>query len=453
MLEHWQQAGWAFKTLRADLPVAGTVTADQTRLVLGNRAQISVEHMDAFEARQLMWLDDVVFSPGGAVLRWRDDQILVKGSMALSAGAVRYPGLTTQLWRAEADVRWQDTLTLNGHLGNEAGAELPFQARYQPAEGLDATINLALTAGNDTHPLAGTLADWPESLALDGGQVEATVRLHQPAGANAAISGEVAFDEASGLYRNMAWQGLSGTIDGHWRDGEVTVSTGALTLATLNPGIPIGPIQLQAEYRAAADNPAAGNLRMASASAGFAGGSLSLAQPVRWTMAEPPWRAPLAVKGVQLSELMNLYPTEGLAGEGTLAGQLPVRIDPAGVSIDNGRIHALPPGGRLQLPADKLAGMAQANAAMALVARAMEDFRYRVLESGIQYAEDGTLVLDLTLEGSSPQVDSDRPVVLNINLQEDIPALLTSLQLSGRVNEAIQERVRERLLQEDVDSQ
>lgn len=85
--------------------------------------------------------------------------------------------------------------------------------------------------------------------------------------------------------------------------------------------------------------------------------------------------------------------------------------------------------------------------------RAMEDFHYEMLESGISYSEDGTLVLDLQLRGSSPRVDSDRPVVLNINLQEDIPALLTSLQLSGRVNDAVTERVRERLQQDGVDTQ
>lgn len=148
---------------------------------------------------------------------------------------------------------------------------------------------------------------------------------------------------------------------------------------------------------------------------------------------------------------MNLYPTEGLAGEGTLEGQLPVIIGPEGVRIEDGHIAALPPGGRLQLPADRLGGMAQSNQAMALVASAMEDFHYRVLESGIHYAEDGTLLLDLTMRGSSPGVDSDRPVVLNINLEEDIPALLTSLQLSGRVNDAVTERVRERLQQDAVE--
>jgi hypothetical protein len=57
------------------------------------------------------------------------------------------------------------------------------------------------------------------------------------------------------------------------------------------------------------------------------------------------------------------------------------------------------------------------------------------------------LSLGLRLEGKNPDLRGGQPVVLNVNLEEDIPALLTSLQLSGRVNEAVTRRVR-KLLQE-----
>ena len=57
------------------------------------------------------------------------------------------------------------------------------------------------------------------------------------------------------------------------------------------------------------------------------------------------------------------------------------------------------------------------------------------------------MALGLRLEGENPDLRGGQPVVLNINLEEDIPALLTSLQLSGRVNEAVTERVRERVQQ------
>jgi hypothetical protein len=83
----------------------------------------------------------------------------------------------------------------------------------------------------------------------------------------------------------------------------------------------------------------------------------------------------------------------------------------------------------------------------------MDNFNYTVLNSTVDYDQDGTLNLGLRLEGSSPDVQDGHPIVLNINLEEDIPALLTSLQLSGRVNEAVTEKVRNLIEKRDSESQ
>lgn len=451
-LERWSQSGWLLNDLRAELPVTGVVAPSNARLTLASGARVRVRHMDAFGWDTLMWLDGVALSAGGLVVRLEDGRFSAEGPLALSADELRYPGLVTQAWEASADLRWRQALTADGELGNAAGAVMPFQVERSAAGALEADLSMALTPDNEANHLAQTLTAWPESLTLDKGRVEVTANLAMPPDGSPDISGEIRFDQASGLHRTMAWQGLSGELRGRWRGDRLSVGTESVELASLNPGVPIGPIQLGGDYEADTSAPGQGRLTLTEASAGFADGSLSVPQTT-WNLGEMPLHVPVDVRGMRLSALMNLYPTEGLAGEGTLEGRLPVVVGPEGVRIDDGRITALPPGGRLQLPADKLRGMAQGNAAMALVARAMENFHYRILESGINYDEDGTLLLDLKLRGSSPEVDSDRPVVLNINLQEDIPALLTSLQLSGRVNEAVKERVRERLMQEGVETQ
>ena len=77
----------------------------------------------------------------------------------------------------------------------------------------------------------------------------------------------------------------------------------------------------------------------------------------------------------------------------------------------------------------------------------MQNFHYAVLNSTVDDDEQGKWGLGLRLEGKNPDLRGGQPVVLNVNLEEDIPALLTSLQLSGRVNEAVTRRVR-KLLQE-----
>ncbi len=120
----------------------------------------------------------------------------------------------------------------------------------------------------------------------------------------------------------------------------------------------------------------------------------------------------------------------------------------AGVRVDQGALRAVSPGGKLIMPAERLQAMLGSSDTMELVVQALQNFHYSVLESTIDYDEEGKLALGLRLEGENPDLRGGQPVVLNINLEEDIPpALLTSLQLSGRVNEAVTERVRERLQQ------
>ncbi|MEP3590576.1 MAG: YdbH domain-containing protein, partial [Marinobacter sp.] len=87
------------------------------------------------------------------------------------------------------------------------------------------------------------------------------------------------------------------------------------------------------------------------------------------------------------------------------------------------------------------------------VVEALQNFHYKKLNSTIDYDTKGRLLLHLRLEGQKASDRREQPIVLNLNLEEDIPALLTSLQLSGRVNEAVTERVRERVKQTEQEAE
>ncbi|MCK7545602.1 YdbH domain-containing protein [Marinobacter bryozoorum] len=451
-VDRWQQSGWVLDDIRATLPFRGRVSPDGSRVTLLPGAVVQVSHGDPLSTDDLVWLDDLALSAEGLSLQQVNGELRVEGPVELSAGEIRHDALVTQGWGLAADVNWAGELVVDGTLASDAGMTVPLRGRYHQKDGLQVEASMTLNSGNQANQLSETLRAWPGSLTIEEGEArlasELTWHPESPLTADATLT----FAGASGLYEEMAWQTLSGQVQASLANDRLTIGTSDLELADLNPGMPIGPVRLAGTYGAALAESMAGELKLDSAEAGFAGGTLSVA-PHTWQLDTMPISVPVTVQGLQLSRLMNLYPTEGLAGEGTLEGELPLMISDRGVRIDGGHLSALPPGGRLQLPADKLQAMAATNEAMALVARAMEDFHYEQLESGISYSEDGTLVLDLQLRGNSPGVDSDRPVVLNINLEEDIPALLTSLQLSGRVNEAVTERVRERLQQDGVDTQ
>ena len=84
---------------------------------------------------------------------------------------------------------------------------------------------------------------------------------------------------------------------------------------------------------------------------------------------------------------------------------------------------------------------------MRQVAQALDDFQYDLLSADVTYGEGGILILGLELQGRNPAVEEGRPIHLNIRLEEDVPALMASLQLSGQVSEVIQKRIQQRLLQ------
>ncbi len=85
--------------------------------------------------------------------------------------------------------------------------------------------------------------------------------------------------------------------------------------------------------------------------------------------------------------------------------------------------------------------MGQANPGMKLVTDALEDFHYDLLDGSVDYTTSGTLQLGLRLHGQNPAIEQGRPINFNINLQEDVPSLLASLQLTDKVNDIIQQRI------------
>ncbi|MXX11269.1 MAG: hypothetical protein F4Z68_07780 [Nitrospira sp. SB0667_bin_9] len=90
-----------------------------------------------------------------------------------------------------------------------------------------------------------------------------------------------------------------------------------------------------------------------------------------------------------------------------------------------------PPGGVIRFaPLDETRQMlVRAKPEMELVLRALENFRYDVLRALVSYQEDGTLLLETRLEGKNPDMKEAPPVHFNLNVQENVPALLQSVQV------------------------
>ena len=111
-----------------------------------------------------------------------------------------------------------------------------------------------------------------------------------------------------------------------------------------------------------------------------------------------------------------------------------------GARITDGRFVARPPGGVLRYPDAGKAAEALGQQAGGFALAPLVDFRFEVLDASVDLQPSGDLLLGVRLEGRSPEFE--RPYHYNLNISENIPALLQSL----RISEEFQRRL-EKVLQ------
>lgn len=442
-------AGWRARDNSAELAMTGSLDQQSLRLSLGDASYLRIAHLDGPGEDQALWFDGLRGDLGGTVLtgglssEGELERLTLAGPVEIAARRLRYPVLLSQPWnfQGELDVDL-GRLMLSGLLAAESGlqANLGLSKPFDGPLAIEASSRVVAEDGIDE--LAGLIAAWPDSLTTDAGTISAGAELTLPPEGELRIQGQLAFDRVSGLYDRAAWTGLEGTVGFAVSEAMLNVQAEDVAVEQVNPGVPIGPIQLAADYRAPVARWQRGSLELEQARASFLGGRVRI-EPGSWDLSEMPLRIPVYLKDIDLSELMAVYPAEGLEGTGTLNGRLPVIVTDEGVSLGQGQVSAAPPGGVLKLPVERIRAIARDNPALEMVAQAMENFHYTVLNSQVQYDQDGTLVLDLRLEGRNPDFREGQPIHLNIRLEEDIPALLMSLQLSGRVSDAVTERVKQ----------
>lgn len=449
--------GWQFSGVRASVGVSGTAGVESARLGLLDGSVLRLEQVISTGGGMPLKLEQVDIRAGGSTLeagyRLTDPTlktIRLTGPLTVGVGSMAQPYLKTRSWDFEGLLNADRTgFDLRGVVGGVSGLSVDIDARW-PFDGTpEIAASTDLEGRNASRLLAETLEQWPAALEMTGGSLAVDANVRLPA-ASPTIEATISADGLSGILDRMAWSGMNGTVELSYEQDTLVARTSELEMAEVNPGVPLGPISFSGRFKAPAGALTGGTVSVVRAHAGFLGGELRV-KPGEWHLANLPVTVPVWLNNIRVDRLMTVYPAEGLAGTGRLQGEVPLVIGRDGVQVAGGNIRAVAPGGTLKLPADRLQALARNNATMDLVVQALQNFNYSVLNSTIDYDQKGTLNLGLRLEGSNPQVRDGHPIVVNINLQEDIPALLTSLQLSGRVNEAVTERVRKLMEKRETD--
>lgn len=169
-------------------------------------------------------------------------------------------------------------------------------------------------------------------------------------------------------------------------------------------------------------------------------GSVSLKQTA-YDLNQPQQSLQVVLENIDLNELVTLQQLDDVQATGLINGLLPITINNGQISIDDGRLQAIAPGGVLKYQADTDALLS--NKYAETVVLALRNFHYDVLRADTQYKPEGTLLLKLQLQGNNPDFELGRQVKLNINLEQNVLKLLESLRLYDGVSDRLDKRVRD----------
>ncbi|SHL68652.1 intermembrane phospholipid transport protein YdbH family protein [Phytopseudomonas punonensis] len=446
------QAGWQAGELTTNLNLAGYADGNAVELNLGQGSAIQTATLKGAElaAQRLQ----VALGGTALNLTLQDDALQgwqFKGPLNLSTTRLEQANLKPQGWHLQGQVTAADLAgTLRGKVTNDSELQLDLDASLDTKQTLQLKATLGELFLRSGNPLAKTLVQWPELLDLNSGRVNATANLTLAAGSNApSVDLNLTGKGLGGIYDRSELSGLDTRLQFKLARQRFDLAIQELKIQQANPGLPIGPIEARGRYSASLASVDKGQLEVNLARTALMGGQVTLT-PGQWDLAAGNQLFPIQVRGLELQQLFALYPAEGLAGSGTLDGDLPVRLGQKGIEVENGQIAARQPGGHLQFSSEKIKALGRSNPAMQLVTQSLEDFRFTTLSSSVDYDQHGKLRLAMRLEGQNPAIENGRPIHFNINLEEDIPNLLASLQLTDRVNEIITRRVQQRILQRNT---
>lgn len=443
-LPQLRRGGLQIQQLQTQLYIAAEANLDGFQLQLTQSASLNVKQLDLDTDTRLQRLTGTLtdLSIAGSLLE--PSSIQFQGSYHLGVGQLQHPLLRTQTWSVTGSLSGGlPELKANAAISNTDGLQLDSDWSVQDGNlaGHIESQDIFFRAGN---PLQKTLSDWPTLVEFNNGRLGGQASIRLPNAAPLQFSGRITGNGLGGIINRSELAKLDFTAFFRLDHGnQLRLDIPKLTVGELDPGVPIQQLTLlESSYSGFLDRLLEGTATWQSIRGQLLGGEFTLhANRIRLDTDN---RLQLQLSGIQLQEALAQYPAEGLNGQAIIDGTLPLLVSAQGVFVEQGQLQARQPG-TLQFQSEQIRAMRRSNPGMQLVAEALEDFHFNVLSSKLDYEPSGKLLFNIRLEGKNPAVENGRPIHLNLNLEEDLPALLASIQLGNHVSETIQERIRQRL--------
>jgi len=381
-----------------------------------------------------MAISDLRILDGGATVN--ADVFMLPKAATLSGpgGVIVMPGVRGAISIQNSEV------TSSAELFDDEGTLSAFvNASYELTSG-DGSISIDNAVLHfDRSKLSEHFLVWPYALDIVSGTLRSKLAANWK-----TVDGSIEYDAAmtssadalAGIYNDIVFSGLHTELTGSLDSVTgITLLPSTIMVALLDVGVPVK--KLAANFLV---NVVEQSVQVHAASMSVLGGQLVI-DPFHFHSQRERNDIVLRPQSIQLQFMVDLAEFEAIELSGSLSGILPMTISENSITITDGRLESDPPGGVIRyLPGLNVEDDEGTVSDLGLVSRALANFEYDSLISDVNYTESGDLKLQMRLTGINPDMDATQPVILNLDLENNIPQLLRSLQATRSIEDILERR-------------
>jgi hypothetical protein len=298
----------------------------------------------------------------------------------------------------------------------------------------------AIDLSAEDDKLSKLLTPWPYPFDIYTGKIKLKAQSTWSNDKKTRLSTDINVEHAGGNVNAILFSGLS--FDHQLKILPVLKSaqSSEIKLNTVDSGVTISNIKLQLAATTSSQGPLP-RMVVRQTQGEILGGTF-IADDMVYDPNLSKNSVLIKVSDIDLAEVVKTQQLESITATGRLDGRLPIEITKDGINIANGGLTNQVRGGSIRYTPKNGTDQLKQNPITGLTLDALKDFRYSDLQAHVSYQPDGKLTINLELKGISPEVDKKRPVVLNINTEQNLVSLLKSLRFAQGVSDNIDNQVR-----------
>ena len=300
----------------------------------------------------------------------------------------------------------------------------------------DVVLKLAAHEFTETVPLTALIR--PKKLDADivAGQIEglANISWSKQLDDSWRFGGPIALkvDRLSGYYADYFFLDLNTDLFAEATTplGVQVANPASAYLGRIDIGLSLEELSWQYSF-----DTRAGEVQIIDFDTALLGGKLSIPSAF-YNSAKGRQQIDVVLAELRVDSLVNLVDYPGLEADGLISGYIPLIIEGDSISIEKGLIGALKPGGSIHYIPDN--STPSSDPSLKLVNNALSNYHYQTMNTEVSYFDDGELLLNVQLQGSNPDMNNGQAINLNVNITDNIPSLLKSLQASRIITKELE---------------